>query len=184
MAKTMSGWSRRRTRYRTAVEAVVWLEDDEADLSVEVVVLSEVGEDHFCAAPGRSAAAAVKCGFGGERGADERSAGGGIGASGRHGLYAPGSGKAARRQRRGVHRFGSKERSSKRDAGLGAWRLSLSVEAACVKTVAIFDGGSRSCDSTALRAATRKRISATHTEKNVAGPGGEVEVEAEAGTAL
>ena len=104
LAKTMSGWSRRRTRYRTAVEAVVWLEDDEADLSVEVVVLSEVGEDHFCAAPGRSAAAAVKCGFGGERGADERSAGGGIGASGRHGLYAPGSGEAARRQRRGVHR--------------------------------------------------------------------------------
>lgn len=80
--------------------------------------------------------------------------------------------------------IGSKERSSKRDAGLGAWRLSLSVEAACVKTVAIFDGGSRSCDSTALRAATRKRISAAHTEKNVAGPGGEVEVEAEAGTAL
>ena len=152
MAKTMSGWSRRRTRYRTAVEAVVWLEDDEADLSVEVVVLSEVGEDHFCAAPGRSAAAAVKCGFGGERGADERSAGGGIGASGRHGLYAPGSGEAS---------IGSKERSSKRDAGLGAWRLSLSGEAACVKTVAIFDGGSRSCDSTALRAATRKRISAT-----------------------
>ena len=34
------------------------------------------------------------------------------------------------------------------------------------------------------RAATRKRISAAHTEKNVAGPGGEVEVEAEAGTAL
>ena len=54
--------------------------------------------------------------------------------------------------------IGSKERSSKRDAGLGAWRLSLSGEAACVKTVAIFDGGSRSCDSTALRAATRKRI--------------------------
>ena len=80
--------------------------------------------------------------------------------------------------------IGSKERSSKRDAGLGAWRLSLSVEAACVKTVAIFDGGSRSCDSTMLRAATRKRISAAHTEKNVAGPGGEVEVEAEAGTAL
>ena len=45
--------------------------------------------------------------------------------------------------------IGSKERSSKRDAGLGAWRLSLSGEAACVKTVAIFDGGSRSCDSSA-----------------------------------
>ena len=33
--------------------------------------------------------------------------------------------------------IGSKERSSKRDAGLGAWRLSLSGEVACVKTVDI-----------------------------------------------
>lgn len=79
--------------------------------------------------------------------------------------------------------IGSKERSSKRDAGLGAWRLSLSVEAACVKTVAIFDGGTRTCETpqeppqakefSPLRLGTRKRTLVRRAE-----------VEAEAGTAL
>ena len=71
--------------------------------------------------------------------------------------------------------IGSKERSSKRDAGLGAWRLSLSGEVACVKTVDIFDGGS--FDSTALtREPPQGKNFRQQTEKNV--------VEPEAGTAL
>ena len=55
--------------------------------------------------------------------------------------------------------IGSKERSSKRDAGLGAWSLSLSGEVACVKTVDIFDGGFQVLRlHAALRAATRKEF--------------------------
>ena len=76
--------------------------------------------------------------------------------------------------------IGSKERSSKRDAGLGAWRLSLSGEVACVKTVDIFDGGFQVLRSTAAKSRHKERISG-HMEKNVAA---QAEVEAEAGTAL
>ena len=105
-------------------------------------MLSEVGEDHFCAAPGRSAAAAVKCGFGGERRRREE--------RGRRKWSVWEAWLVRTRQRQrpragsGEASIGSKERSSKRDAGLG-WRLSLSGEVACVKTVDIFDGGSSSC---------------------------------------
>ena len=73
--------------------------------------------------------------------------------------------------------IGSKERSSKRDAGLGAWRLSLSGEVACVKTVDIFDGGSSwSCDSTLTKSRHKEKNFRHETEKNVVQP--------EAGTAL
>ena len=154
MAKTMSGWSRRITRYRSSVEAVVWLVDDEADLSVEVVVLSEVGEDHFCAAPGRSAAAAVKCGFGGERRRNRGARAEEVERLGGMACTHPAAAKP--RAGSGEASIGSKERSSKRDAGLGAWRLSLSGEAACVKTVAIFDGGFPTCETP--QEPPRKRI--------------------------
>ena len=78
--------------------------------------------------------------------------------------------------------IGSKERSSKRDAGLGAWRLSLSGEAACVKTVAIFDGGSRSCETHKSRHKQKNLFVDVDSRKRTLLV--VVEVEAEAGTAL